>query len=82
MESLIGSDDFHFVADPIGRQINPAAVAAGLDSLFDHLFAVYFEFNPAIRSVSSGTFLVLNRFLILILCIGHGEMPLLSRWLC
>jgi len=49
MERLIGSNDFHLVADPVGRQINPAAVATGFDPLFDHFLTVYFKFNPAIR---------------------------------
>jgi hypothetical protein len=49
MERLIGSDDFHLVANPIGRQINPAAVATGFDPLFDHFLTVNFKFNFAIR---------------------------------
>ena len=32
-------------ADPVRRQVNPAAVAAGLDLLFEHLFAEDLEFN-------------------------------------
>jgi hypothetical protein len=76
MEMLIGSDDFHLVADPIGRQINPAAVATGFDPLFDHFFTVYFEFHFAIRYLSCGIFFVLDRFLILTFFICHGEMPL------
>ena len=34
-------------ADPVRRQVNPAAVAAGLDLLFEHLFAEDLEFNLA-----------------------------------
>jgi hypothetical protein len=82
LEKLIGSDDFDLMTDPVGRKIHPAAVATGFDPLFDHLFAVYFKLHLAIRCVSSGIFFVLNRFLILIFCVGHCEMPLLLRWLC
>jgi hypothetical protein len=76
MERLIGSDDFHLVADPIGRQIDPAAVATGFYPLFDHFLTVYFKFHLAIRCLSARSVFILDRFLILIFYIRHGEMPL------
>ena len=33
------------MADPIRGEVNPAAVAAELDVLFDHLFTVDFKFH-------------------------------------
>jgi hypothetical protein len=56
MEGLIGSDDFYLVANPIRRQINPAAVATGFDPLFDHLLTVYFKFHLS----SSSAFLCIS----------------------
>ncbi len=64
MGGLIGSDDFYFVAYPIRRQINPTAVAAGLDPLFDHFLAVYFKFYLAIRHFGSSFFPIVIFFLI------------------
>ena len=64
MERLIGPDDFHLVANPSWRQINPAAVATGFDPLFDHFLTVYFKFHLAIRCFSGRIFFILNRFLI------------------
>jgi hypothetical protein len=35
------------VTDPVGRQINPSAVAAGLDFFFEHFFAENFKLHLA-----------------------------------
>lgn len=45
MITLIDSDYFNLMADPVGRQIDPSAVTAEFDLFFDHLFAVNFEFH-------------------------------------
>ena len=44
---LASSYSYHLypAADPVRRQVNPAAVAAGFDPLFDHLFAEDLKFN-------------------------------------
>ena len=76
MEGLIGSDDFYLVANPIRRQIYPAAVATGFDPLFDHLLTVYFKFHLANRCFSSGFFLIIVFLHIYIFCIRHVKKPL------
>ena len=61
---LIRSDDFDPVANPIRRQIYPAAVATGLNPLFDHFLTKYFKFHFAIACFSSGTLLIIIFFFI------------------
>jgi len=46
-ELLINSNDFNMMADPVGRQINPSAVAAGLDFFFEHFFTENFKLHLA-----------------------------------
>ena len=38
--SSIDSDYFHLMTDPVGWKIDPAAVPAHLDHLFDHLLSI------------------------------------------
>jgi hypothetical protein len=73
----IRADDFYLVPDPIGRQINPAAVAARFYPLFDHFLTVYFEFDPVVGNIS-GKFPLIGSILIgiLIFVIWHLGLPL------
>jgi hypothetical protein len=48
----IDTNNLHVMTDPIGGQIDPAAIATGLDHLFDQFFTVNFEFD----------LLLINRF--------------------
>jgi hypothetical protein len=74
---LIRPDDFYFVSDPIWRQIYSTAVATGFDPLFDHLFTVYFEFNPVIESIDDGFFLAVQALIaVLIFIVWHLDLPL------
>lgn len=48
---LIDPDNFHFVPDPFRREVDPAAVGAGLDRFLDHLFPE--DFYLGLASVDS-----------------------------
>jgi len=63
-EWLIDSDDFDLVSHPVGREIYPAAVAAQLHPLFDHLFPVNFELNFFLARFRVGFFSVFRFFVV------------------
>ena len=48
------------MVDPVGREINPAAVSAELDLLLDHLFPVDLELHFAFRDVAGGILFTLG----------------------
>lgn len=48
---------------PVRREIDPAAVSTQPDFLFDHLFAVDFEFHFALGDHNGGIFITIFRFL-------------------
>jgi len=73
----IRSDDFYLVSDPIGRKVYSAAVSTGFYPLFEHFFAVNFEFDFAVGNIGGEFFLIsgiLNAVLIFI--IWHLGLPL------
>jgi len=73
----IRPNDFYFVADPIRRQVDSSAVPAGFNPLFDHLFAVYFEFDLVVGSVGDGFFLIVGILTtVLMTIVWHVDWPL------
>ena len=74
---LIRADNFHLMPDPIGWQIYSAAVSTRFYPLFDHFFAVYFEFDFVAGNIG-GEFFLNSEILIavLIFIIWHLDLPL------
>ena len=74
---LIRADDLYLVPDPIGWQINSAAVSTRFYPLFDHFFTVYFEFDFVAGNIG-GEFFLISEILIavLIFIIWHLDLPL------
>jgi len=74
---LIRADDLDLVPDPIGGQIYPAAVATRFYPLFEHFFAVYFEFDFTVGNIG-GEFFPISGILIavLIFIVWHLGLPL------
>ena len=65
------------MADPIWRQIYPAAVAAGFNPLFDHLFTVDFEFDFVVGRIGGEYFFICGALIaVLIFIVWHLDLPL------
>jgi len=45
IQILVNSNDFYLPAYPVRRKINPSAVSARFNDLFEHLFSIYFKFH-------------------------------------
>jgi hypothetical protein len=74
---LIRPDDFNFVADPIWRQVDSSAVAAGFNPLFDHLLAVYFEFDLVAGSIGDGFLFIVGIWMTVLITVAwHFDWPL------
>ncbi len=58
MECLVHSNDFHMMTDPIGGKVNPTAVPAYFDLLFDHFFTINLELHLFLDYSIGGIFIV------------------------
>jgi hypothetical protein len=71
------ADDFDFVADPVRRQIYPAAVSTGFNPLLDHFFTVYFKFDLVVGKVDSRLFIIGGILIaVFIFDVWHVDWPL------
>lgn len=67
---LINPDDFYPAADPIRGKVDPPAVAAQFNGLFQHLLAVSLEFYFLFISCGSEILIIFDRSFI-----RHAKNP-------
>ena len=77
LTGLIRADDLDLVPDPVGGQIDSAAVATRFYPLFNHFFTVYFKFDLVAGNIGDEFFLVCEMLIaVLIFIVWHLGLPL------